>query len=129
LLSAKLALAGNFVRQMLCDDVGRRLGSCGKSSTSIVAAIVNRRQSRTPVGPVSNRTCPIGNRTYVAPAPKGNLFNLELLICVLIHALGCILILIHGIVFVHVHVRVDHLFRGCGCQRIFLRCFTVLVCG
>ncbi|MFA7173651.1 MAG: hypothetical protein WC340_09590 [Kiritimatiellia bacterium] len=50
----------------VASDVGGRLGSCGGSSTSIVAAaIVNRRRSRTPVGPVSNRICPIGNRTYV----------------------------------------------------------------
>jgi len=27
---------------MLCDDVGERLGSCGGSSTSIVAVIANR---------------------------------------------------------------------------------------
>jgi len=37
---------------------------------------LHRRRYRKPetkptsVGPVSNRTCPIGNRTYVAPAPE-----------------------------------------------------------
>jgi len=31
---------------MLCDDVGGRLGSCGESSTFIVAVIVNRRRNQ-----------------------------------------------------------------------------------
>ncbi|MFA7173130.1 MAG: hypothetical protein WC340_06905 [Kiritimatiellia bacterium] len=49
----------------VASDVGGRLGSCGGSSTSIVVVIVNRRRSRTPVGPVSNRTCPIGNVSHL----------------------------------------------------------------